>query len=110
MPTATCRSGFAALPAARLEVVLCLVRATVLLFGAAGLLLGETASPRQGTALALHVGAAVGWALLALPLLRSRSETAVRRAAVLSTAADVLLYAGYAAAFTGEPGLGTLYA
>ena len=108
----TARAGrVLSFPPARVEVLVALVRAVVLLFGAAAFALEDGAAPdRVQTSVLLHVGLALVSLAAVLPLSRLRTVAAARRAAVLSTVVDLAAYAAYAAAFTGERGLSTVYA
>ena len=92
--------------AARLEIVFCLVRATVLVFSGVSLALSQHA-PRG--VVGFHAAVAAVSVLLVIPLSHARSPERVRAFAVGSLVVDVLLYAGYCAAVTDELGLGSLY-
>ena len=100
-------------PAARSEATYGLLRAAVLLAGAATLVITATEQQGEGKALTvafwLHV--AVGLASLAavVPICRIRTDRAAHRAAQVTTSVDVLLYAAYSIAFAAHPGIGTTY-
>ena len=99
----------AALPAAvRTEVTIMLLRAAVAAVAAATLVLRPPTD--ASVPVLLHVLVAAASLLLVLPLARLRTDEAVGRIARAATCVDLLLYAGYAAAFTDRPGTGTTYA
>ncbi len=90
----------------RMEALLGLARASVLLFSAGSL--AVNADGATGFVVAHLVLA--GLSLLAvLPLVRLRTAAGAHRAMLTSTALDVLACGAYAYAVDGRPGLGTLY-
>jgi diguanylate cyclase (GGDEF)-like protein/PAS domain S-box-containing protein len=103
----------AALPAARTEATIALLRAAVGLAGAATLVVASGVSSGLVTPLKvavwLHVALAIVSAAAAIPLVRLPSERAAHRAGQLSTVVDLLLYSGYTIAFASHPGAGTTY-
>jgi diguanylate cyclase (GGDEF)-like protein/PAS domain S-box-containing protein len=98
-----------ALPEARYEAVLALLRACVLLAGALSLLV------TQGSAPDLALPAAVNLALVPVSLwvaarvCRVTDATTARSWGRWSTATDVLVYASYLLAFSSRPGAGSVY-
>jgi diguanylate cyclase (GGDEF)-like protein/PAS domain S-box-containing protein len=102
----------AALPAARTEATVALLRAAVALAGAASLVVSADGGLRTTAlmvAVWIHVAVSLVSLVAAVPLLRLRTERAAALAARAVTAFDVAVYAGYSVAFASHPGAGTTY-
>ncbi|MBK5305726.1 MAG: EAL domain-containing protein [Frankiaceae bacterium] len=100
-------------PAARSEATYGLLRAAVVLAGAATLVVAATEREGEGKALTvafwLHVAVGLGSLAAVIPLCRLRTDRAARRAAQVATAIDVLIYSAYSIGFASYPGAGTTY-
>ena len=100
-------------PAARTEATIGLLRSAVAFAGAATLIVTAAGHNGQRTALTVAIWVHVALALVSLaavvPLTRLSTDAAAARAARVSTALDVLVYASYTAAFASHPGAGTTY-
>ncbi len=97
------------LPEARFEAVLALLRACLCLVSAVDILLVRPGADELLLPAALTLGVGVGSLGLAVILARQQSADRARRLGAWSTAGDVLLFAGYAAAFASRPGASGLY-
>ncbi len=98
-----------ALPEARYEAVLALLRASVLVAG--GLSLVVTSSEDGGLTAPIVVNLALGMVSLAVAVAVARASQveAARSFGRWSTCVDVALFAGYTIAFADRPGAGSSY-
>ena len=98
-----------ALPEARYEAVLALLRTCLLLAG--GVILAISSVSADDLALPMAVNVVLASASLAVAVVVSGSDSArtTRAWGAWSTLADVLLFAGYSVAFGDRPGAGGLY-
>jgi diguanylate cyclase (GGDEF)-like protein/PAS domain S-box-containing protein len=98
-----------ALPEARYEAVLALLRASVLIAGGLGLLVGAHGTDGLELPVVLNLVLGVASVCLAGAFARVKDVDAARRWGRWCTAADVLLYAAYSVAFYHRPGAGSAY-
>jgi diguanylate cyclase (GGDEF)-like protein/PAS domain S-box-containing protein len=98
-----------ALPEARYEAVLALLRSCLLLGGGFALLLAARHGERLTLPFLVNVVLAVLSAVLAVRVSRVSDPRTARAWGAWSTVADVLVYASYSAAFGDRPGAGSVY-